>query len=194
MVCYVVLGCFRGGTSAVAGLLRLFGIDMGDKRYYKITSEDEEFIKFHKDGDWEGFEKFVNELDSKKSVWGYKYPGSKDDFDKIHKLLKSPKYILVYRDPEAIIRSEVNRNGNDYASTISFVNSQLQKMFEIHERLIEENVEHVVISYEKLLFEKQKEIEKLAKFCNYEGSLDKAFSFVKRTGYDEKYNNPAEFM
>ena len=99
---YVVLGIFRGGTSAVAGTLRILGVDMG----YVHGRTDHEDPMLIDEFDLDVWRKYIQARNSNEQTYGFKQPNTVRFFDEIEPYLKNPRYVLVYRNPEDIANSE----------------------------------------------------------------------------------------
>lgn len=111
---FVVLGCPRGGTSLISGILSASGVYMGD--FTTNQYEDPKFkLKQHQ------FQNAVQLLSSviaqrnqDCTYWGWKVPDTIYYIDAIQHLLINPCYLIIYRDEEAIARSSAFHDGRDW--------------------------------------------------------------------------------
>lgn len=123
MACVIVLGCFRSGTSAVAGALHHLGVFMGsrfdepNKNNPKGFWEDIEFKDLHfKLGlrspvvD-EFYESLVRSREMDCPLWGVKDPMLCKHLGKITPLLKDHRLIVCRRPAEEIAQSMANAVG-----------------------------------------------------------------------------------
>jgi hypothetical protein len=83
--CIIVIGCYRTGSSAIAGILQYLGVYMGN--YFDLPSyanpkgyfEDLEFKKFHKFIEKynkipEGYYQLIKSRELENKIWGVKDP------------------------------------------------------------------------------------------------------------------------
>lgn len=117
MSCTIVLGCFRSGSSAVAGVLHHLGIPMGEhfdkpnRRNPKGYFEDKEFKPLH----WrmvegedcsEEYEKLVRKRERFYPKWGLKDPRLCLTFPKLQKTLRcDSRVIMCVRPKEQMVES-----------------------------------------------------------------------------------------
>ncbi len=160
---FCVLGAPRGGTSMVAGLLRLMGIHMGE-HVDPANNEDKEFTCHQGDRSifqfkGEEFEiylnsisKYINLKNKKHSIWGWKDPLSAYYVEEISPLLFEPFYIFVLRDPLAVALGEKNKNGSSILDSLSGCCSIYQKSIRF---AIESQSPVLFISYEKAIQHKE---------------------------------------
>lgn len=116
----VVLGCPRGGTSAVSGVLHHSGIHMGSNLGHQY--EDASFKHFLKDRK----ETSQREAESKRieavkqrnldhGTWGFKSVNVVYYFDAIRPYLRNPVFLAVTRDPLEISQSSAKHDGKDWS-------------------------------------------------------------------------------
>jgi hypothetical protein len=101
----IVLGAPRGGTSAIASILRELGIFLGDNATAPVY-EDLELASRLEREDEESAGAKIEDYNQRHEVWGYKRPGMAFTIDQHHKLFRNPIYLAVFRDPFAA----ANRN------------------------------------------------------------------------------------
>jgi hypothetical protein len=133
----IVLGAARSGTSAVAGLLDILGVDMGKVRPPDETNpqgyyEDIEASLLIKEifdsvgSAWENpptYKKFLDQKDrfgekvkqfclrksKKNEIWGWKVPGTNLAIELFLPYLVNPHFVVVFRNPLRVAGSMVKR-------------------------------------------------------------------------------------
>lgn len=117
MCSVLVVGCFRSGTSAVAGVLHHLGVFMGshfndpNSGNVKGYFEDLDFVKLHyelmfsrdsKEPLLKEYQQLVNQRNCDHAVWGVKDPRLCVLLSDLFHYFPNPKIILTHRDPKAI--------------------------------------------------------------------------------------------
>lgn len=102
----VVLGVERGGTSMVAGVVRALGISMGQRA--GLNHEDPLFLTDELDR----LQNRIKMRNAQDDVWGFKVPKASLMLDFYDTHLRNPLYIVVYRNPIAIIDSWLQRGAD----------------------------------------------------------------------------------
>lgn len=122
MTCIAVLGCYRSGTSAIAGILHHLGVFMGDVFDPPSSNnstgyfEDIEFKSFHTKfdgGELDGNPSLMNDYvdlikkrESEKKLWGLKDPLLCTNLFRLISNLKTDhKLIVCHRKTEDIAKS-----------------------------------------------------------------------------------------
>ena len=126
--CVIVLGCFRSGTSAVAGTLRHLGVFMGDlfdppnQNNPKGFFEDLEFKKIHNwmedssdiDHLYKNADDFYEELIAQREhdhpIWGIKDPLLCKYLGKLTTFLKADHKLIVCRRPVEEIAASMTKS------------------------------------------------------------------------------------
>lgn len=90
---YVVPGLKHEGTSLVAGLLRLLGIDMGSPQH-SIAHEDGRLLG----RDTETIRRVIRERNERGRTWGWKDPDLLPRLSLVYDLLVNPRVIVIGRD------------------------------------------------------------------------------------------------
>lgn len=144
MSTYIVLGNMRGGTSMVAGMLRILGVFMGDK-IDEHNHEDLDLQHRHP----LNLRSIVAERNASYKVWGWKDPLL---IDVVHDLidlcpLRDPVFIVVMRDAVATAQSLVLHEGWAFGFAFSHASSQSIKLFDF----VHEHPSAVLVSYEKAM-------------------------------------------
>ncbi len=98
----VVMGSYRGGTSMVAGILRLLGAFMG----YNLGRTNNEDLDFQEERDFSPLEAHIRRRNAELEVWGWKFPGSLGYIEAVMPLLRNPQFLVICRDPVAIAQRE----------------------------------------------------------------------------------------
>lgn len=179
---FIVMGAPRGGTSLVAGSLRLAGVYMGDG-----LGNQHEDPEFRREVSLEDKLKSVKKRNEEHEVWGWKLPDSiyyvRDLMDK----LINPCFIVVYRNPFSIAKSSSERDEAPFdISLLGHPNFHYRKIFEI---LRDYEVPTALVSYESAVNDPSVFSEKILEFCNVDddGSREKEISnFVNpKKGYQD---------
>lgn len=90
---YVVPGLKHEGTSLVAGLLRLFGIDMGSPKH-AVAHEDMSLLG----RDTPSLREHIKERNDRGHTWGWKDPDLLPRLPLVYDLLIEPRIIVIGRD------------------------------------------------------------------------------------------------
>ncbi|MCP4748085.1 MAG: hypothetical protein GY874_18405 [Desulfobacteraceae bacterium] len=159
---FIVLGAPRGGTSMIAGLLRLFGIYMGNKLGHQ--HEDPQFRKETTlDTKIDQIEK--NNKSHKK--WGWKLPNTIYYYEDIKNHIINPVFVVIYRNPLSIAMSSADRDNRDFRFKLAEV--PINHYRKMH-NLISNNpdVPSVMISYDEAIRQNKKKnfLINFAKFLN----------------------------
>ena len=103
----VVLGVERGGTSMAAGVVRALGINMGQRA--GLNHEDPLFLT----DETERLKNRIKMRNNQEDVWGFKVPKASMMLDFYEKHLRNPFYVVVYRNPVAIVDSWLQRGAEN---------------------------------------------------------------------------------
>lgn len=103
---YVVLGVPRGGTSMMAGLLKVLGVFMG-----KDDGPQHEDPAFREETSIRDKKEAILEYNGKYEKWGWKLPNSIYYYANIQKHLINPVFITVYRNPMTVALSSSRHDG-----------------------------------------------------------------------------------
>lgn len=155
---YIVTGLIKGGTSVVAALLELMGIPMG--RGIEKFDDDNTLRQLLSVKDYRAL------IKSRVKTWGFKYPGiGAEQLRIIEERVNNPHFVLVFRDPMAVTMHD-GRDKTNRCGRLLYVKSQY--LLELSGFIRSAQSPIAVISYEKLLINKEEEIIKLARFCEIE--------------------------
>jgi hypothetical protein len=182
----VVLGCPRGGTSLIAGLLYRFGIFMGDnlkKQYEDKTFKNRTYVEYK-----QNIERRNNEY----KVWGWKLPNTIYYIASITPLLRNPYFIIVYRDPFSIACSSAAHDGRELDQRL--LNVPINHYQKMHTAVKTINrtgpYPQMVCSYEGVLKEKINFVQALADFCGLELTEEKIENCISFIDPKKGYQSP----
>lgn len=158
----VVLGVERGGTSMAAGIVRALGISMGQRA--GLNHEDPLFLTDEQD-------RLLNRIkmrNTQEDVWGFKVPKASMMLDFYENHLRNPLYVVVYRNPVAIIDSWLQRGAGSPVGVmeriVAYQNSILELMQKTKAPVLLLNYERAVQSDTT----KQQTVESVASFIGVE--------------------------
>ena len=168
---YGVVGQRKGGTSAVAGVLKILGVDMKYRDQGRL--DDADLIMATRRG-----EVVVKRLIKERGYdWGFKHPLL--EYDKVLPLLPRYKLIYVYRDPVAVIQH--------YKPEAS--SGQIKKHLEEMEYFTNLPL-GLNVSYEKLFDRTEEQVARIAKYVGLPFN-EKAVRWVKE---GKNYNNIDKYV
>jgi hypothetical protein len=188
MSCVVVLGCYRSGTSAVAGVLHQLGVCMGEsfdapthaneKGYF----EDRELKKLHERMSFNEnvlalYQIVIHTREEKYPIWGIKDPFLCLHLDKVKDLFpKNTKYVIIRRPTEEVASSIAKAIGytadNVYIDYVKFCQDSLEQ------HILNLNAPLFETTYQKFIKEdKIGEINRLADFLGLNVN-SQVFDFV----------------
>jgi hypothetical protein len=176
---FIVMGVSRGGTSMVAGCMRILGINMGDD-VDPFCQEDREF---HGKSVMQICD-LISDNNKVKDIWGWKYPHTHDFFFDIQSCLVNPHLIFVFRDLYAVAESF---NKNDSIPLSIGIREAWQRYGKVIS--VAENVDcpKIFFSYEKAIRNKGKFLRDLSEFCGV-GTSESTLSEL------EKFMSPGEYQ
>lgn len=174
---FIVLGCPRSGTSMIAGLLRILGIDMGDK----IKPDKHEDLDIL----WKDIEEVrerIRDYNSRKEVWGFKDPNFADKIFHLRDEFINPQYLVIFRDAAKAIESDIRRNPNMRRATAEKRNNR--HIFKINTLIDELEDNYVIFNYEDFIKNPIDNIKRLMKFIGTnEKELKTCETFIKHRDY-----------
>lgn len=153
---YVVMGCPHGGTTMLAGLLRLAGVPMGT-RIDTVTSEDLEFRQYEP----AALREVIRRRNLEHDVWGWKAPWSVQYLPELLPELREPFFVFVTRDPVATTRREVRETGCDELAALDAWLANMRTQVDI---LRATGRPTLLISYEKTVRRPERLLDLLAVF------------------------------
>ena len=189
---YIVLGNPHGGTTLVAGLLRILGVFMG-RQLDTWTQED---ILMRTDN-VEQLQSAVESRNAEFKTWGWKCPGSTHYLDSLKSDVRKPRFIVIFRDPYATMLRRVVPEDRDpvelYEEWIDGARKQLSLVKDF-------DAPTLFISYEMALKKPEALIEDLSQFVHRspptEEQASKMLRYIKPDGgygfLQELTNGPAK--
>ena len=157
---FIVLGCPRGGTSMISGILRLFGIWMGDNLGQQHENKD----AFARKVPLRTKIKRIREYNSLYNCWGWKCPNTVHWLGDVLNELRNPHFIVIYRNPYDIAMSSAKHDGRMFSERL--LNVPINHYKKMHKVLEKTQSPRLYISYERGLCQKEKLVEQLANFTN----------------------------
>lgn len=169
----IVLGAARGGTSMVAGLVRMLGVHMGD-RIDPPTNEDLDFV--------EGKEPLpaitnpkhpehtkvletllaqVQKRNAEHDIWGWKDPLSFAYIAPLIAHMPNPHFVVVFRDLYSISARELEATGVDTLQTLGRAQNNYAWILEVLKR---GDAPALLAGYEKILRKPVQYAKELAHF------------------------------
>lgn len=152
---FVCFGVTRGGTSAVAGLMRKLGVFMGDD--VPNNHEDQEMVN-------RGIPhrlQMIEKRNAAHKIWGWKDPNAVNYLNQLVPKLINPHYVIVSRDPVATTKGHMRWYARDAKFAIGDVVVQQQRnvMFSLYC-----DAPVLFVSYEKVLMNPGSFIAELTAF------------------------------
>ena len=174
----VVLGVSRGGTSMVAGTLRLAGVFMGQR----LSSDSHEDRDFHVH-DRRTLRRLIAERNAAHAIWGWKYPHAFDYLARIRGSLRNPRFIVVFRDAVAVAQAFNRADGMPFDRALREAEARYRRLARFVARCRDPVL---AISYEKALADREGYLLGLADFCGLHPSpeqFDACRDFVSPGDY-----------
>lgn len=186
----IVLGAARGGTSMVAGLVRMMGIPMGE-RIDPPSNEDLDFIEGkeplpaapdpkhpeHKRV-WERLLGLVNARNQKYKDWGWKDPLAFVYIVPLLTHLRNPHLVVVFRDLFSISAREFIETGEGNLETFMRAQRNYAWLLEVLKR---RDAPALITGYEKAVLYPGDYAKDLCAFLGYAPTsdfLDKAVHYI----------------
>lgn len=171
----VVMGVPRSGTSAVAGVLRILGVYMGDRiKAYKHEDRDL-FMATPQQA-----AHVIADRDAHHGLWGWKDPWIGRTVAEVAPYLTDPRYIRVTRDRMAAAESDARRNPNNSVYYALKRNAALESKMEAF--LAGVDPRRVLrVRYEDLLAAPRTTVARIAAFIGVDPSqdmLERAEAFI----------------
>lgn len=142
----MVFGVGRGGTSAVAGMLRELGVSMGDS-LHPLKHEWSPLVYHHDILDIDASALNIFAMNSKYIYWGWKSPRDIFSLDKYMHLVRNPRVIVVFRNMLDVLLSASRHEAMDLPPLANGIG----QVFQCIGRLVNTTtVPTALISYERL--------------------------------------------
>ncbi len=181
----VIFGSPRGGTTMVAGVTRILGLHIGDDLPGNL--EDPAFRKPYAK---QRFDAGIAKGDDGHRVWGWKFPRAANYLPLMHKDLRNPYYICIFRDHVAASARKIKRGVN-----------VLERLERTH-LIFEQNLKFLkacqrpalLLSYEKSIASPEAMVRALQSFLvlGGEDEVQRACEFVKPGGYQRPIHSDAK--
>jgi hypothetical protein len=142
----VVFGCGRGGTSAVAGVLRELGVLFSPATHpLKHESSPVRYIDDQVDRAATQFA--IAEMNKSGETWGWKSPRDLFSFPGWISLVDNPHFVVVFRNPSATIDSIIRHDDIDFPVAALHVG---EVQYELARFIAFSPLPLAVVSYEEL--------------------------------------------
>lgn len=172
----VVIGLARGGTSAVAGVLREIGLPMGSN--LGANHEDPEFLS----KDINHILEVIARRNGTFRKWGWKMPHSSEYILRIADKIRNPHVIVPYRNILSVSISHMKHSEAAFETAFGYANARQSHLSEVVSKL---RCPTMLVNYEELLHDPQKHIRRIAQFVDTElteSSLATAADFINPAG------------
>ncbi|CAA0110906.1 Uncharacterised protein [Halioglobus japonicus] len=163
---FIIFGVGRGGTTMVAGVAKLCGLDIG--KDLPINMEDNDFnIHVLRKAGIKPVHHILSSLKERnetKDIWGWKFPRVIAYLPYLRDLLVNPHLILVFRDPVATASRQI-LSGKPEVKAIEAVQQLQQRNMELVKNW---EVPTLLVSYEKSVRHPEQFVADLCSFLNVE--------------------------
>lgn len=141
----VVLGPPRSGTSMISGILRLLGVYMGE-----CNNKNNEDPRFNKRKSVASIRSLIEENNEAYPVqWGWKQPSTYHYYDQVADLVRSPIFIVSYRNILASSASKLKHT--DSGDIGRLVGGYARNYLRLAKLLKEHDGPRILVNYEKVL-------------------------------------------
>jgi hypothetical protein len=165
----LVLGTPRGGTSVVAGICHMLGVQMG-LDIDPSNMEDRTFQRSRASAEPRAaVARYFAELAAQRSLVGVKDPTMIDDLHTYWEAIPDPVLVVVSRDVYATAQRE-------QVSGVGFfegLEAAIRRKYEIHTFVKQVDAPLLIVSYERLLQDPRCAVEGLATFLVNHASSDR---------------------
>jgi hypothetical protein len=162
---YVIYGMPRGGTTMVAGVARLCGLNIGDNLPVNCEDPELNIDLLRQQGASKPVEHIVSAIRRRNSsldVWGWKFPAAAQYLNEIKPELRNPHLVLVFRDALATATRHVHKP-EDIGPQIRRVNDVIIRNWQLAKGW---NVPTLLVSYERAMLNPEAFVEQLSEFIN----------------------------
>lgn len=166
----IVLGPPRSGTSAISGILRIMGVDMGN-----VNDKNHEDPRFNfKRKSIEEIRKTINDRKmSSSGVWGWKEPTTHYYLKNVLDLIEHPVFIVCVRSVWQSARSRIERNDKPLKVSVAGLYKSISKQYVDIFGLIDElGLPYLAIDNEMLLKYPLENVNTLSEFLEIPTNLD----------------------
>jgi hypothetical protein len=181
----VVLGCPKGGTSLVSGVLHRLGVHMGSNLDAKYEDPD-----FHPSLPVDQIKNMIKERNKDYSLWGWKRPNTIAYLHSVFNILRNPHLVIVYRNPLTVAQSSTSRQRKKF--TQHDIRAALKHYRIIHQTLsiLKHSPPRFVCSFEGVLESREQFTLALADFCNIEASAPQLMRCLAFIDPEKGYQAP----
>ncbi len=174
----VVLGAARGGTSMVAGVMRILGIDMGEN-VDGDNNEDQVFIEHRGDRSiftdknnaprkkkyLESIGRHIDTRNQMSKTWGWKDPLASYYVSEIVSKLQQPAFVFVARDPIAVaIRERHEERSEAPGAALAYILNTVNEYKAIADFLAGRTQGALLVSYERALRQPEATVSGIREF------------------------------
>ena len=162
----IVSGLGRSGTTMIAKMLTAGNVFMGVNKT-SVIHEDMALANLIENHKQEQLIKFINNRDANHSIWGFKRPLITYKADFYENFIRNPRYIIVYRDPLAVSMRNMKSIGLSLSAAMDTYFAQAETI----RNFVKKNRKPILLmSYEKILLDKEYAAQSLANFCGIDKS------------------------
>lgn len=184
-----VIGSSRGGTSALAWLLRESNIFMGDSSSH--NHEDPEFL--NNIGNKNKIKSIIQQRNIAQDIWGVKVPALSFHMGTLDILMRNPIFIIVIRNIASISRTIMNRDPSGKKTLAGFISGldhaiRFYTFIKEELRRIESPV--IIIEYDKIANQTENFVKQFSQILELDNS-SKEEALIKglmQPGYKD-FNN-----
>jgi hypothetical protein len=180
---YIIFGMERGGTTMVAGVSKLCGLDIGQD--LPVNLEDNDFnanlLRQQNKVPAIAITETLKRRNTQKKIWGWKFPRAIAYLEQIQEHITNPHLILVTRDPVATASREILSGRPKIKALDAVLNVQKRNM----ELVKKWQVPSLIVSYEKSIAFPEQFIDELCEFLETEkpAQTEDIISFMRPGKY-----------
>ncbi len=157
----IVIGCGRGGTSAISTIINELEIFTG-RNSTPPTYEDANLAHALESKDLNAARNIILDYNKKHNIWAYKRPSSIEFLETIHKTFINPAYIFIFRDPQSVAFRASQTEQTDHLDSIQKTLLNYQRAVDFIKK---HNPTGLIISYEKTVLNPQNVIQQIAELA-----------------------------
>lgn len=186
----ITAGSSRGGTSAVAAVMRAFGLNMG-ANLHPTTHEDFDFANLanYTVTDYNRWYSLIEDKASKCAGWSLKLPAALTMLHAFENAMPNPLYVIVVRNPFSVARSLVNRDETYGRSMLDYFHGYSHAIAMYADCFRDIGMvkgAFAICEYEQILAKPEIFVHEFATLCNLtpsEEMLRSAVDLVSSPGY-----------
>jgi len=180
----VVIGCGRGGTSAVAGSIHCMGVRMMERP--ELNSEDRDIVQaFQRRGFSQGcrdVSEKIKERNAEFKVWGWKDPSVDLYLESVFCFLRNPHFLFVLRNPMDVALSHVASKSGSVEVGMEQAITRYHRCWEIVKKL---SCPTLLVGYERAISRRRDFVAQVVEFLDISPTkrqISKAVSFLNPKG------------